>query len=53
MVKAYESKARSINKDMSNEVVDGVRPVVKLTPRRRARTSPLYRLYNLALFFRF
>lgn len=32
MVKAYESKARSINKDISNEVVEGVRQVVKRVP---------------------
>jgi len=32
MVKAYEPKARSINKDISSEVVDGVRQVVKRVP---------------------
>ncbi|BDA71410.1 unknown protein [Rivularia sp. IAM M-261] len=32
MVKAYEPKAASINKDISNEVIDGVRHVVKKAP---------------------
>lgn len=32
MIKAYEPKARSINKDISNDIVDGVRQVVKRVP---------------------
>ncbi|NJM23759.1 MAG: WYL domain-containing protein [Richelia sp. SM1_7_0] len=32
MVKAYEAKATSINRDISNEVIDGVRRVVKKAP---------------------
>ncbi|MEC4885696.1 MAG: WYL domain-containing protein [Scytonema sp. PMC 1070.18] len=33
MVKAYEPKARSINKDIRSEVIDGVRQVVKRVPQ--------------------